>query len=534
MTADPSAPGSARSVSPSVIASATGSEPSRPAAVATTMVLTTSVFVRALGLVYLIAFLSLRVQLLGLFGSHGILPIADFLATVAERMGTERFFWLPTLAWLDASDAALLHLCDAGAVLALAVVAGLAQGPCLLALWTLYLSFVSAGRVFLSFQWDSLLLETGLLTVFLAPWSIRTRLATAAEPSRVAVWLVRWLLFRLMFASGVVKLVHDDPAMPTWHDLTALAYHYETQCLPPWTAWYAHHLPLWWQRVSCALMFVIELALPFAIFGPRTARLVAAAGFVGFQLLIIATGNYTFFNWLTIALCLMLCDDRALAAWLPDRVVRAALPAAERPPRSRLGTVVAAPVLALLAIASTLTFMQQMLGRDVVPALARPLLRTLAPFRSVNGYGLFARMTTVRNEIVIEGSDDGTTWLPYELPWKPGDVVRRPTFVAPHQPRLDWQMWFAALTPYRANPDQWFARLLARLLEGEPTALALFAANPFPDHPPALVRAGVWEYHFTAPGDGSDAWWRREWRGVYAPTVGAPRPGHAGEPGAPE
>lgn len=507
-------------------------EPPRPPV--GSMVLTTATFVRALGLVYLIAFLSLRVQLLGLFGSHGILPIADFLGAVAERVGSERFFFLPTLAWLDASDATLLHLCDAGSLLALVVVAGLAPGPSLAVLWVLYLSFVSAGRVFLSFQWDSLLLETGFLALFVAPWSLRPRLATTAEPSRVAVWLVRWLLFRLLFASGVVKLVHDDPAMPTWHDLTALAYHFETQCLPPWTAWYAHHLPLWWQRVSCALMFVIELALPFAIFGPRIARLVAAAGFVGFQLLIIATGNYTYFNWLTITLCLMLCDDRTLAAWLPDRVVRAAIPAAERPPRSRLGAVVAAPVLALLALASTLTFTQQMLGRDVVPALARPLLRTVAPFRSVNGYGLFARMTTVRNEIVIEGSDDGTTWLPYELPWKPGDVMRRPTFVAPHQPRLDWQMWFAALTPYRANPDQWFARLLARLLEGEPTVLALFAANPFPDHPPALVRAVVWEYHFTAPGDASGAWWRREWRGVYAPTVGAPRPGGAGEPGAPE
>lgn len=516
MTADPTAPRSARPVVPSATEDATGS---RPQLAATATVLTTAVFVRALGLVYLVAFLSLRVQLLGLFGSHGILPIPDFLAAVAQHMGAERFFWLPTLAWLDASDASLLHFCDAGAVLALAVVAGLAQGPCLLALWALYLSFVSAGRVFLSFQWDSLLLETGLLAVFLAPWSLRARLATAAEPSRVAVWLVRWLLFRLMFASGVVKLVHDDPAMPTWHDLTALAYHYETQCLPPWTAWYAHHLPLWWQRVSCALMFVIELALPFMIFGPRTARLVAAAGFVGFQLLIIATGNYTFFNWLTIALCLMLCDDRAFASLVPERVARAAAAATPPPAPSRLRTAIAAPFLALLAVASTLTFAQQMLGRDVVPVLARPLLRDLAPLRSVNGYGLFARMTTIRNEIVIEGSNDGTTWLPYELPWKPGDVMRRPTFVAPHQPRLDWQMWFAALTPYRANPEQWFARLLDRLLAGEPTVLALFAVNPFPDHPPKLVRAVTWEYRFTDVGDPTGAWWRREWRGVYAPTV---------------
>ncbi len=220
-------------------------------------------------------------QVLGLFGSHGILPIADYLATIAARVGPERFWYLPTLAWLDAGDATLLHLCDAGIVLALAVVAGLAPGPCLALLWALYLSFVSAGRVFLSFQWDTLLLETGVLALFVAPWSLRPRLATTPEPSRLGVWLVRWLLFRLMFASGVVKLIHDDPNLPTWHDLTALTYHFETQCLPPWTAWYAHHLPLWWQRLSCALMFVIELAVPFLIFGPRRARLVAAVVLIG-------------------------------------------------------------------------------------------------------------------------------------------------------------------------------------------------------------------------------------------------------------
>lgn len=482
-----------------------------------TMVVTAALFVRALGLVYLFAFLSLRVQLLGLFGSHGILPAAEFLAGVAERFGPERYWLLPTLAWLDAGDGTLLLFCNAGIVLALAVVAGLAPGPCLLALWALYLSFVSAGRVFLSFQWDTLLLESGLLALFVAPWSLRPRLATTREPSRVGVWLVRWLLFRLMFASGVVKLLHDDPSLPTWHDLTALAYHYETQCLPPWTAWYAHHLPLWWQRVSCALMFVIELAVPFLIIGPRRARLIAGVVFVGFQLLIVLTGNYTFFNWLTIALTLMLADDRALATVLPPRLADAAEGGGVRPAAGRLRTFVAMPAMVLLLIASVLVFAQQMAGRDAVPAVARPLLQRLTPFLSVNTYGLFARMTTVRNEIVIEGSDDGTTWLPYELPWKPGDVMRRPTFVAPHQPRLDWQMWFAALTPYRANPEQWFARLLGRLLEGEPEVLALLATNPFPNAPPRYVRAVVWEYHFSAPGD--PAWWRREWRGIYAPMI---------------
>ena len=482
------------------------------------MVVTIAVFTRALGVVYLIAFLSLRVQILGLFGSTGILPIGEYLTAVAERFGGTRWDVLPTLLWLGASDAVLLRLCDAGVVLAALAAAGIAPGPSLLALWTLYLAFVSAGRVFLSFQWDMLLLETGLLAVFVAPWAVWPRLDATREPSRLGVWLLRWLLFRLMFASGVVKLLHDDPSMPTWHDLTALAYHYETQCLPPWTAWYAHHLPLWWHRVSCALMFVIELGVPFLIFGPRAARLIAAVAFIGFQLLIVVTGNYTFFNWLTMALALVLCDDRALAAVLPGRGgnASAVLP---HPPPGRLRTAVGVPLMLVLLVASAATFARQMGGGEAPPALARPLLQRLAPLRSVNGYGLFARMTTVRNEIVIEGSDDGTTWLPYEMPWKPGDVTRRPTFVAPHQPRLDWQMWFAALTPYRSNPEQWFARLLGRVLEGEPSVLALFAANPFPNAPPRFVRAVVWEYRFSTPGDASGAWWRREWRGVYAPTI---------------
>jgi hypothetical protein len=213
----------------------------------------------------------------------------------------------------------------------------------------------------------------------------------------------------------------------------------------------------------------------------------------------------------------MLADDRALATVLPPRLAGAAEGGGVRPAAGRLRTFVAMPAMVVLAIASVLVFAQQMAGRDAVPAVARPFLQRLAPFLSVNTYGLFARMTTVRNEIVIEGSDDGTTWLPYELPWKPGDVMRRPTFVAPHQPRLDWQMWFAALTPYRANPEQWFARLLGRLLEGEPEVLALLATNPFPNAPPRYVRAVVWEYHFSAPGDPDGAWWRREWRGIYAP-----------------
>ena len=215
----------------------------------------------------------------------------------------------------------------------------------------------------------------------------------------------------------------------------------------------------------------------------------------------------------------MLCDDRALARMLPAWITRGTPGVPARPYAGIARAVLAVPLAVVLFTASTLAFAQQMLGRGVIPAAGRHLLEWIAPLRSVNAYGLFARMMTLRNEIVIEGSDDGRTWTPYEFRWKPGDVMRRPTFVAPHQPRLGWQMWFAALTPYRANPEQWVARFLGRLLEGAPEVLALLASNPFPNAPPHQVRAVVFEYHFSEPGTSDGAWRRRESRGLYAPPL---------------
>ncbi|HEY8232159.1 MAG TPA: lipase maturation factor family protein, partial [Vicinamibacteria bacterium] len=250
-------------------------------------------FVRALALVYLCAFLSLAVQVDGLIGSRGILPAQELLGYVRERTGIERYWLLPTLFWLDASDGALLLACGGGAALSLALLAGLVPVPVLALLWALTLSLAGVGQVFLGYQWDALLLETGLLAVFFAPGGLRP--GVAGEPPRLPLWLLRWLLFRLMFGSGLVKLASGDP---TWRSFSALDYHYWTQPLPTWLGWYAHQLPSWFQHASVAAMFGIELLAPWLVFAGRRARLVAFFPLAGLQLLIAATGNYAFFNLL--------------------------------------------------------------------------------------------------------------------------------------------------------------------------------------------------------------------------------------------
>ncbi|HKQ58997.1 MAG TPA: lipase maturation factor family protein [Candidatus Eisenbacteria bacterium] len=465
------------------------------------------IFLRALGGVYLIAFVSLWTQVIGLAGRDGILSAYDYLEGARRGYGAIRYWLLPTFAWLSASDAALHAQCALGVLASLLVVLGFAPALALLACWALYLSLVGVGQQFFWFQWDGLLLETGLLAIFLAPLGLRSRLGRDPPPSRLALWSLRALLFRLMVSSAIVKISSGDPA---WRSLTALEVHYQTQCLPTWIAWYAHHLPPWFHRGSAIGMFVVEGLVPFLILAPRRIRFAAAAVLVGFQVLIAVTGNYGFFNLLTVVLCILLLDD---GAW-PWRK-----PGVDASSGARWPAWVLRPALTLLLVVSlvpllgTTRFPVQRLGPIA------DLFRFVSPFRSVNRYGLFAVMTTRRHEIVIEGSNDGTTWREYGFRWKPGDVRRRPAFVAPHQPRLDWQMWFAVLSDFRDDP--WFLTFCQRLLEGSRPVLALMAENPFPEAPPRYLRATVYEYRFTdgATRRASGAWWTRELKGLYCPVL---------------
>lgn len=472
---------------------------------ASTYQISRGVFLRILGLIYFIAFLSFWVQLEGLVGENGILPAAGLLKLAQSQIGPERYWLLPTLAWIDPNDTVLHLICMAGVIGSVALALGVRRSVLLVLLWALYLSVVTVGRDFMEFQWDSLLLETGFLAIFLASSP------TAAE------WLFRWLLFRLMFSSGVVKLRSGDL---TWRHLTALAFHYETQPLPTWIGWFMHQLPLGFHKLSCVVMFVVEIAIPFLIFTPRVLRNFAFAALVVFQVLIAAAGNYCFFNLLTVALCLFLVDDET---WLKIGAKRTATVHAVVSPSSGGWTKwLIAPFAAVILLVSGMQMSSLVgLGRRW-PLPAAVLYQAVSPFRSINHYGLFAVMTTTRPEIIVEGSNDGQTWLPYEFKWKAGDVKRRPGFVAPHQPRLDWQMWFAALGSHENNP--WFTAFMQKLLQGSPEVLDLLKKNPFPSAAPVYLRAILYDYHFTdlTSRKATGNWWKREAQGPYYPVLEQP------------
>ena len=469
-----------------------------------------ALYLRLLGLCYLAAFLSLWVQVDGLIGSRGILPVKNLMEAARSQLGGERWTVFPTLCWLNTSDGFLHFLCGGGALAALLVVLGLVPAPALLVCWIFSLSLSVAGQTFLEFQWDLLLLEAGFLGIWLAPLR-RWRVGAALDPPWPARALLCWLLFRLMFSSGFVKLASGDP---NWRNLTALTYHYWTQPLPPWTAWFVAQLPLWFHKVSCFVMFAIELGAPFLIVAPRRLRLAACAAMAGLQVIIAATGNYAFFNLLALALCALLVDDAAFPRAIRERAARD-----PRAPRGRWPGLVLAPVLALVLLVSVILFSGTLRLRVPWPGAAISLARAVLPFQSVGTYGLFAVMTASRPEILVEGSDDGVSWLAYEFRWKPGETTRRPRFVAPHQPRLDWQMWFAALGTCEENP--WFLAFLGRLLEGSPAVERLLLRNPFPSHPPRYIRAVLYDYRFTdsAARRATGAWWRRQEKSLYCPIL---------------
>ncbi len=466
-------------------------------------------FLRAIGCIYLIAFLSLWVQIHGLVGSSGILAADEYLSAVRQQVGTAGYHLVPTLFWLYPSDLFLHILCAGGVVLSLVLIAGFFPPITLAGLWVLYLSLVSIGQVFLSFQWDVLLLEIGLLAIFFAPLQTRDTLSRASQPSTAFLWLLRWLLFRLMFASGFVKLASDE----VWRNLTALNFHYETQPLPTSIGWYLHQLPEWFQKISAIGMFAVELVVPFLIFAPRRLRTAGCIGLVGLQVLIILTGNYCFFNLLTIALCLLLIDDVTWKRLLPKRLmptIRSLIQPVHRYRRASM-----AVVAIFLFLLSGIRFSGQLFRQAQLPDVA-----WITPFRSVNTYGLFADMTESRPEIIVEGSNDRILWKTYEFRWKPGDLTKAPKWVAPHQPRLDWQMWFAALQgDYQRT--YWFLNFMGALLQGNPTVLKLLAENPFPDTPPRYVRATLYDYSFTelSTKRSEGIWWEREWKRIYCPAI---------------
>jgi hypothetical protein len=452
-------------------------------------------FLRLLGLIFIAAFASLLVQAHVLFGARGLLPACEVTSRTTLLQA-------PSLFLLDCSDRALVAAAVTGAVLGLGLAVQVAPRWCLVGCWLLYLSFVSVGRDFLGFQWDNLLLESAFFALFVT---------TRGEPHPIGVFLLQWLLFRLHVESGLAKLLLGDP---TWRDLTALATYYETAPLPTWIGWWAHQMPLWAHQLTALGTYLVELVVPFAIWGPRRLRAAAFVLMVGMQVSIMLTANYGYFNYLSMALCLWVLDDGHLAA--VARRVGVVLAPHPEPARQPAATAALALVAAILVPLSVVPFLPLIPGTGALQARLAPVAALIGRLRSVNAYHLFAQMTRIRREPVIEGSADGVEWRPYHFRWKPGPVDRAPAFVAPHQPRVDFQLWFLLLG---GRPAPWVDTLLDRLLHDPAAVASLFADDPFPDGPPAAVRIAAYRYRFTdrATRRATGAWWTRELEGTTRP-----------------
>lgn len=463
------------------------------------------ILLRGIGFIYLIGFLILALQLRPLIGARGLLPAADFLSWVERALGSRSagFFRLPSLFWLGASDTAMLLCAWLGVLLSASVLAGFANAVVLFVLWALYLSFVHVGQVFYGYGWESLLCEAGFLAIFLAsPLDPRPLPARSFAPVLVVI-LFRWLTFRLMFGAGLIKIRGDQ----CWVELTCLVYHYETQPNPSPLSYYFHQLPLGVHKLGVLFNHLVELLAPFGVFGPRPLRLVSGGLIVAFQVTLILSGNLSFLNWLTLVVALSCFDDGVFWRVFPAsfRARAAALERVQVESRARRATLVTlAVVVAFLSLNPVVNLLSP---RQAMNA-------SFEPFQLVNTYGAFGSVSRERHEVVLEGTNDvepsaSTVWQAYELPCKPSDLARRPCLVTPYHYRLDWQMWFVQFGGYESQP--WLVHLVYQLLRGEPLALSMFERNPFPGRPPRFVRAALYHYWFTRPGE--PGYWHREYLG---------------------
>jgi hypothetical protein len=470
--------------------------------------LVSSVFLRLLGVIYLIAFASLGVQIEGLAGSQGIIPLGARLAEIAAETGLERYVQVPTLFWINSSDAALAGATVAGCLAALLIIFSIGLRAALIIAFVLYLSLVHAAQPFLSFQWDTLLLETGFLAIFLTP------------RSRAVIWLFRWLLFRLRFMSGLSKLASGDP---TWSGLLALDTYFEVQPLPNPVAWYVHHWPEWLLKIGTGGTLFVELIVPFMMFLPRRWRFTAAWLTILWQVLIIITSNHNWINFLTIILCLFLFDDRALKRVLPEFIYsRLGWRAAAGRKVDLLVPVATGLLAAMIFTIGTLKIYELGTGHRF-ESLTGKVLKYTSVYGVINKYHVFPNMTTRRIELEVLGSYDGEHWQPYQFKYKPDRLEGRPAFIIPHQPRLDWQMWFVTLHPHHLP---WFGSFLEALLDNSPEVSGLLAHNPFPDAPPRYLRVDAYQYNFTTASERERTgnWWKRTALGPFTPLPWMERP----------
>src|SRR6266478_3226774 len=472
--------------------------------------LTRFIILRLLGFVYTIAFFVAARQLVPLAGRSGLTPAHDYLYNIHSQLGsrTEGMLQLPTLFWFGCTDQGMSIFAWVGFALSLIVLGGYANAILLAVLWAMYMSIVHVGQIWYGYGWEIQLLETGFLSIFLCPL-LDGRPFPKCRPPVLVIWLFRWLGFRIMIGAGLIKLRGD----PCWRDLTCLYYHYETQPIPSPISRYLHFAPHWFHNAETAWNHFIELIVPWFSFGPRTERHVAGVLLVTFQIFLIISGNLSFLNYLTIIPFLACFDDTLLRRILPSSLVRRAERTAEEaaPSHGQMGLAIALSVLvAYLSIAPVLNLVS---GRQLMNYSYDPL-------DLVNTYGAFGTVGRERDEIIFEGTTDATIigdtkWKEYEFKAKPGDPNLRPPFVAPYQPRIDWQIWFAAMASPAEYP--WTLHFVWKLLHNDRGTLSLLANNPFPNEPPRYIRARLYRYQFAPLGE--SAWWKREPIGEWLPAL---------------
>ncbi len=461
---------------------------------ATDFWLTRLCFQRALAFIYLIGFLIAANQFVPLLGERGLQPVSRFVRHIPFKRA-------PSIFYMNCSDRFITATIWCGIGLSIFALSGGSESFGLAAsmftwalLWMIYLSLVNVGQTFYGFGWETMLCETGFLAIFLG--------SSDTRPPVIVMWLIIWVLFRTMFGAGMIKVRSD----PCWRDLTCLFYHYETQPLPNPLSWYLHHSPRWMHKAGVLFTHFAQLAVPWFYFFPAPFCYWAGGLTILFQATLILSGNLSWLNYLTIVLCIPCFDDRLL-----ERIIHISH---STPAHLSLPHAIAVGLLTALVLALSWWPVRNLFSR-------RQLMNaSFEPLHLVNTYGAFGAVTRERPEIIIKGTDadspDGSAeWREYEFKGKPGDVNRRPCIVSPYHWKLDWQMWFAAMSAPEFHP--WIFTLVQRLLEGEKRILRLFAHNPFPDGPPKFIRADWYRYQFTKPGE--RAWWNRTYLGEYLPPM---------------
>jgi hypothetical protein len=478
--------------------------------------LTRFVILRMMGFVYLIAFYVAARQLAPLIGADGLTPVSLYFHRMVENYGSWDAFWmLPSIFWINCSDTWLHVVPWLGVVLSLVVLFGYANAPMMAVLWIFYMSIVHAGQDWYGYGWEIQMIETGFLVIFLCPL-LDARPFPLRPPPLQVIFLFRWLIMRIMLGAALIKLRGDA----SWRDLTALYYFFETQPIPnPMSRWF-HFLPHPLLQFGVIWTFVVELGSPWFVFWPRWGRYIAGGLIISFQLTLIISGNLSFFNWLTILPALACFDDRFWRTVLPTFLSSYAMEArlAARP--SRAMNVTAWVLTALVAVLSIQPVFN-LLSSD------QAMNTSYDPINLVNTYGAFGSVGQTRPVIIFEGTDSdnpdtATDWKEYPYVASPWDPKLPPPQIAPYQPHLDWQLWFAAMATYREYP--WTLNLVWKLLHNDPATLGLFAGNPFPNHPPKYIRAMVYDYHFAKPGNSQHVYWIRDQPQLWLPPLSVDTP----------